>query len=78
MKSRKRKQANMYLSLGAVAEMLGFTTKTIYKWALTGFLPGYRYSTGKRATWRFARSDVLRLLAEAYRQGKPESGPSSQ
>jgi len=74
---RKSKQS-AYLSIGTVAEMLGFSINTIHKWAASGYLPGLIYHSGRRNTWRFSREAVLRLMAEAYHRGKPEPGQPSQ
>jgi len=72
MNAKKKRRVKLYLSIGETAEMLGFSANTIGKWASTGFLAGYLYRSGKRATWRFSRETILRLMQSAYR-GKPES-----
>jgi excisionase family DNA binding protein len=58
------------LSVTVVAEMLATTPKTIRRWLREGRLRGLKMASGAGASpWRVPRSEVDRLLSEAYERG---------
>ena len=52
------------LSVPELAEILGKTTPTAYRWLAAGSLPGHRYAN----TWLVYKHEILQLLAQTTNQ----------
>ena len=64
-----------YYTAGDVAQILGFTPKTIREWCSRGIFPGALKlpDASPRSEWRIPPSDV-----EARRRGRAAAGPISR
>jgi len=61
----------LHLSIDQVADLLGISRGTVYKWLKDGSIPGYRIGTGV-GTWLILRDELKQAVAEG-RPGPLES-----